>query len=205
MRLEVHNCDLKGDRAYFFVHDLFPLAFLEVETTPSGLKYTLLDSVERIDYDVPPFRIMDLKIEIAKTGRIANLNDPIGSINITQEEKQITLDSGDESEKLLKLSQTVKLLDPDIILTHGGDSYLFTYLLERATINNVLDEFILSRDEVPFAPKHQHGNTFFSYGRTFYKAPTMRLYGRIHIDAGNTFILNEGSFEGLYEIARGSA
>jgi len=92
MRLEVHNCDLKGDRAYFFVHDLFPLAFLEVETTPSGLKYALLDSVERIDYDVPPFRIMDLKIEIAKTGTIANLNDPIGSINITQEEKQSYVD-----------------------------------------------------------------------------------------------------------------
>ena len=55
----------------------------------SGLKYTLLDSVESIDYDVPPFRIMNLKIEIAKTGKIANLNDPIGSINITQEEKQI--------------------------------------------------------------------------------------------------------------------
>ena len=202
MRLEVHNSDLKGDRAYFFVHDLFPLAFLEVETTSSGLKYTLLDSVERIDYDVPPFRIMDLKIEIAKTGKIANLNDPIGNINITQEEKQITIDSGDEGEKLLKLSQTVKVLDPDIILTHGGDSYLFSYLLERATINNVLDKFILSRDEVPFAPKQQQGKTFFSYGRTFYKAPTMRLYGRIHVDAGNTFILNEGSFEGLFEIAR---
>ena len=31
MRLEVHNCDLHGDRMYFFAHDLFPLAFLEVE------------------------------------------------------------------------------------------------------------------------------------------------------------------------------
>src|SRR5208283_1609603 len=138
---------------------LFPLAFLEVETTSSGLKYTLLDAVERIYYDVPPFRIMDLKIEIAKTGKIANLNDPIGNINITQGEKQITIDSGDEGEKLLKLSQTVKVLDPDIILTHGGDSYLFSYLFERATINSVLDEFILSRDEVPFAPKQQQGKT----------------------------------------------
>ena len=58
---------------------------------------------------------MHLKIEIAKTGKIANLNDPIGNINITQEEKQITIDSGDEGEKLLQLSQTVKELDPDII------------------------------------------------------------------------------------------
>ena len=49
LRYEVHNCDLHGDRTYFFIHDLFPLAFLEVETTKSGLKYTLLDSVERIN------------------------------------------------------------------------------------------------------------------------------------------------------------
>ena len=202
LRYEVYNCDLHGDRAYFFVHDLFPLAFLEVETSKSGLKYTLLDSVESLDYTVPPLRILKLKIEIAKTGKIANLQDPIAWISIGQNGKETIIDSEDEAEKLLKLSKTVKELDPDVILTNGGDSYLFAYLLQRATISNILDKFILSRDEVAFAPKSQPGRTFFSYGRTFYRAPTLRLYGRIHIDAGNTFILNESSFEGLFEIAR---
>ena len=28
MRYQVSNCDLKGDRAYFFSHDIFPLALL---------------------------------------------------------------------------------------------------------------------------------------------------------------------------------
>ena len=202
LRLEVHNSDLKGDRAYFFAHDLFPLAYLEIETTPLGLRYTLMDSVESIDYAVPPFRIMDLKVEISKTGKIAKFTDPIGTIILTQDNQKRAIDIGDESKKLLKLSQTVKELDPDIIVTHGGDSYLFTYLFQRATINNVIDKFNLSRDEVAFVPKQSHGKTFFSYGRTFYKAPTMRLYGRIHVDAGNTFILNESSFAGLFEIAR---
>jgi len=96
----------------------------------------------------------------------------------------------------------VKELDPDIIVTNGGDSYFFSYLLQRAIVSEVSDKFILSRDEVPFVPKAQQGKTFFSYGRTFYKAPTIRLYGRVHIDAGNTFILNESSFQGLFEIAR---
>ena len=50
MRLEVHNSDLHGDRMYFFTHDLFPLAFLEVEPQKTGLKYSLLDKVESIDY-----------------------------------------------------------------------------------------------------------------------------------------------------------
>ena len=123
MRLEVHNCDLRGDRTYFFTHDLFPLAFLEVESLKAGLKYVLLDSVESIDYTLPPLRIMHLKIEIAKTSKIASLQDPIANISLEQEEKRIIIDSGDESEKLLQLSKLVKDLDPDIIVTNGGDSY----------------------------------------------------------------------------------
>ena len=121
--------------------------------TTSGLKFKLLDDVESIDYAIPPFRILELKVEIAKTGKIAKLDDPIGKITLTQDQQKVTIDSGDEAEKLLKLSQTVKELDPDIIVTHGGDSYLFTYLLQRVTANDVQDKFILSRDEVPFAPK----------------------------------------------------
>ena len=199
---EVHNCDLHGDRSYFFTHDLFPLAFLEVEALKPSLKYTLLDSVESINYSIPKLRIMQLKVEIANQTKIANLQDPIANITLDQEDKHITINVGEESEKLLQLSKTVKTLDPDIIVTNGGDSYLFSYLLQRATENNVQDKFILSRDDVPFAPKSQRGKTFFSYGRTFYKAPTTRLYGRIHVDAGNTFILNESSFQGLFEIAR---
>ena len=96
----------------------------------------------------------------------------------------------------------VEDLDPDLIVTNGGDSYLFSYLLQRAIASGVSDKFILSRDEVPFVPKAGQGKTFFSYGRTFYRAATVRLYGRVHIDAGNTFILNEASFQGLFEIAR---
>jgi len=198
----VNNCDLHGDQNYVFNRNIFPLAFVEVETEGTGLKYTLQDSVESIDYAIPPLRIMKLRVEIAKKGKIANLKDPIAAILVTQADKQVSIDSGEEGEKLLKLVKTVKEFDPDIILTVGGDSYLFPYLIRRARINNVLDRFILSRDEVPFATKNVRGRTFFSYGRTFYRAPTRRLFGRIHVDESNTFILSECGFEGLIEIAR---
>ena len=202
LKYEVYNCDLHGDRAYLFSHNLFPLALVEVENEKTGLRYTLLDSVESVDYTVPPFRTIKLNVEIAKKGKIANLKDPIDKLEVTQSSKQVIIDSGEEGEKLLQLAEAVKELDPDIILTIGGDSYLFPYLIQRATVNNVLDKFILSRDDVHFAPKAATGRTFFSYGRTFYKASTVRLYGRVHIDASNTFILNEAEFEGLIEIAR---
>lgn len=201
-RYEVYNSDLHGDRAYFFTHNLFPLALLDVEATKSGLKYTLHDSVESINYPAPPIKILKLKIELAKKDKIANFSDPIKKITLEQAENTMTLTQEDEAEKLIQLCVTIKELDPDIVITNGGDGYLFAYLLQRAVINDVSDKLILSRDQVPLTPKIGKGKTYFSYGRTFYKAPTNRLYGRIHIDQTNTFILNEGRFQGLYEIAR---
>ncbi len=202
LRYEVHNCDLNGDRVYFFSHDIFPLALVEIKTEETGLNYTLLDSVASTDYAIPKLQVMTLKVEIAKKGKIANFKDPISTINATQDQKEICSDSGDETDKLLQLVKAVKELDPDIIITQGGDSYLFPYLIQRATLNNVLDELILSRDNIPFAPKTPTGRTFFSYGRTFYRAGAIRLYGRIHVDQNNTFILSEAGFDGLIEIAR---
>ncbi len=202
IQYEVHNCDLHGDRAYLFSHDLFPLAFMEVEVERTGLKYSLLDTVESTVYTIPPLRTAKIEVDIAKTGKIAGFKDPIERFIVTQTDKQMGIDSGDEADKLMHLVSAVKTLNPDIVLTRGGDSYLFPYLVHRATLNNVLDKFILSRDNIPFVPKIANGRTFFSYGRTFYKAATMRLYGRVHIDRSNTFVLNEADFDGLIEIAR---
>jgi DNA polymerase elongation subunit (family B) len=202
LRYEVNNSDLHGDRAYLFDHDIFPLAFVEVEQDTTGLRYTLLDSVENVNYTVPSLRKMQLQVEIAKKGKIVRFDDPISKIFVAQANKKITIAPNDEKEKLLELVKTVRDLDPDIILTSGGDSHLFMYLMRRAAANDILDELILSRDNVPLAPKLTGGRTFFSYGRTFYRAPTTRLFGRVHIDENNTFVLNEAGFEGLIEIAR---
>jgi DNA polymerase elongation subunit (family B) len=202
LRYEVHNADLQGDRAYLFSRDIFPLAFVEVEQDAVGLRYTLLDSVKSVDYTVPPLRTMKFCVEIAKKGKIANLEDPIDQIIVTQADKRTIIDKGDEAEKLLQLVEVVKDSDPDIIVTSGGDSHLFNYLHQRATTNGILDRFVLSRDNICSSPKTTGGRTFFSYGRTFYRAPTVRLFGRVHIDECNTFILNEAESEGLIEIAR---
>ncbi len=202
MRYQVSNCDLKGDRAYFFSHDIFPLAFIEVKVEKTGLQYNLLDSVASTDYAIPPFRVMKLNVEVAKKNKIADFNDPIGTILVNQDQKEILIESGDEIEKLQELVKVVKELDPDFLVTSGGDSHLFPYLTERATINDVIDKFTLSRDGTLFSSKTPSGKTFFSYGRTFYRAGTIRLYGRIHIDESNTFVLSEAGFDGLIEIAR---
>jgi DNA polymerase elongation subunit (family B) len=203
LRYEIHNCDMQNDRSYLFSRDLFPLAFVELKVAKSGLDYTLLDSVESTDYVIPELRVIRLEVDVAKKGIIANFDDAIDKISLGQEGKNdVLIDYGDEATKLLQLVYAVNELDPDIILTCAGDSFLFPYLIYRATVNNVLAKFILSRDNKPFNRKISVGKTYFSYGRTFYRAGTVRLYGRIHIDENNTFIIKEADFEGCIEIAR---
>jgi len=202
LRYQVHNCDLHGDRAYLFSRDLFPLAHVEVEAEDEGLRYKLLDSVRDLHYSVPPLRVTRLEVEIAKEHKIAGFRDPIGRIVAVQGDKQRVVGSGEEAEKLLQLVRVIRDFDPDIVLTSGGDSYLFPYLIHRATVGGVLDRFVLNRDAVPFVSKVGRGRTFFSYGRTFHRAATMRLYGRVHVDRNNTFVLNEADFDGLFEVAR---
>ncbi len=203
LRYELHNCDVQEDRAYLFSRSLFPLAFLEVKYGKSGLDYTLLDSVESIDYAVPRLRVMRLEVDVAKTGIVAGFDDEIRSITLKQDrEDEIVIDYGDEATKLMQLVYAVNKLDPDIVLTQSGDSYLFPYLIHRAAENGVLDQFILSRENRGFSRKTSAGQTFFSYGHTFYRASTVRLYGRIHIDENNTFIMRAAGFDGFIEIAR---
>ena len=203
LRYELHNCDIQDDRSYIFSRGLFPLAFLDVKYGKSGLDYTLLDSVESIDYITPRLRVVKLEVDVAKAGIVAGFDDEIRSITLKQDdEDEIVIDYGDEATKLLQLVYAVNKLDPDIVLTQSGDSYLFPYLIRRATLNNVTEEFVLSRDHKPFNRKNASGQTFFSYGHTFYRASTVRLYGRIHIDEHNTFVMRESGFDGLFEIAR---
>ncbi|TRO53801.1 hypothetical protein E2P63_02015, partial [Candidatus Bathyarchaeota archaeon] len=202
LKYQIHNCDLRGDMAYLFSHDLFPLAKVEVEAKESHLKYALKDSVKHLHYHVPPLRILKLEAKIAKENKIPSFQDPIEELTAAKADKEIVLSSGNEKQKLLKLVRVVKELDPDIILTTGGDSYLFPYLIHRATVNNLLYKFSLNRDTIRSIAKVGRSRTFFSYGRTFYKSATMRLYGRVHVDRHNTFILKEADFDGLFEIAR---
>lgn len=202
LRYELHNCDVPTDRYYLYSHDLFPLAFVEVRNSKTGLTYNLLDSVESTDYTIPSLRIIRVDVDIAKAGIVPTFDDSIDKIRIQNAQEEIVIDYGDEATKILQLTYAVKELDPDIILTNAGDSYLFPYLIHRAALNDVLDTFILSRDNTPFNRRATGGRTYFSYGHTFYRAGTVRLYGRIHLDENNTFVISESGLDGFIEVAR---
>jgi DNA polymerase elongation subunit (family B) len=202
LQYQVFNCDLKHEQMYLYTRDMFPLGFAQIEADATGLEYSLLDCADSTDYVVPPLRILRIEVEVAKEGKIAKISAPIDKIIVNQGSDKMLIDAGDEKDKLLQMVRIVKELDPDVVVTKGGDSHLFPYLVRRATINEVLEDLVLGRDDVPLVAKNTHGRTFFSYGRTYYRAPMRRLYGRVHIDERNTFILSEAGLDGLIEIAR---
>lgn len=185
-----------------FSRDLFPLAFVDIQKKGGRLVYTLKDDVASTDYSIPPLKTLKMEIKIAKSSKIAQVTDPIKQVTLTQQETTVTIGERDEAETLLKLAKAVWELDPDFLLTNGGDSYVFPYLAQRAAENQLSYQFTLSRDPVPLSNNKASGSTYFSYGRTFFRANPQRLFGRVHIDYSNTFVISEADIDGLIEIAR---
>jgi len=201
-KFRLHNVDVPDAQAYLYDRDIFPLAHLGVSVQGDRLAYWLLDSVENVDYTIPPLRLMGMQVKIATDRPIPSFDDPIGSIILECNGESIVIENGDESEKILKMVEEIKKKDPDVIFTRGGDSFLFPYLARRALVNGVLNQLVLGREDVPLKAKKKHGITFFSYGRVYFKAPMRRLYGRIHVDEENTFIYSACGLDGLIEVSR---
>ncbi|UCE28571.1 MAG: hypothetical protein JSV85_04630 [Candidatus Bathyarchaeota archaeon] len=201
-KLRFHNVDIPYAQAYFYDRDVFPLASVGVTIQGDRLAYWLLESVESVNYALPPLRLMAMQIEIAKKKAIPNFNDPIGVITLRSNRESIVIDDAKEDEKILRTVEAIREKDPDIIFTRGGDSFLFPYLAHRALLNEILNGLILGRERIPLKAEKKCGTTFFSYGRAYFKAPMRRLRGRIHIDEKNTFIYSACGLDGLIEVSR---
>ena len=104
---------------------------------------------------------------------------------------------------ILTCVEHIRNLDPDILITHNGDSWDFPYLAERAFRNKILDKLVFGReDNLPILRSKRKGTSYFAYGQVHFKPTATKLLGRIHIDLSNCFIWrNEYSIHGLYEIS----
>jgi len=202
-KFRLYNVDIPFAQMYLYEKDLFPLAFVEVETTEESLRWTIKDSREAVDYEVPPLRKTRLQVQTTKTSRVQRFSDKLDSITITHDDdKGVVIDTGGETEKLLELVEAFRRVDPDVVLTDGGDSFIFPYLARRAGQHGILDALILDREGTPLRVYETQGRSYFSYGRILYRETAARLLGRLHIDESNAFFVNDCGLEGLFEAAR---
>jgi len=198
----IYNADVPPAQTYLYEHDLFPLAHCDVSETGRGLEWKLLDDVWSYDYEVPELRETKLDVGVEREGRIPRYTDPIGSLTLTTGEERMVIEGGSEEEKLLELSKAVGVLDPDLLLTEEGDTFLLPYLIKRAEKNGVLGRFFLDRDRSSLRLPSRPGTSYFSYGKILFKPSAMKLSGRVHLDLSSSFVCGGENLEGLFELSR---
>lgn len=221
-RYRLYNVDLQPAQAYFFEHNIFPLALCDFyyyrdkdsKNDNKLLKIVNLDNIWNTNYIVPQFRSVLLKVNAKKdnNSKIVRHTNAINSISIeiaesiydSDNNRKIKIKSESEKQMLDLLELEISGIDPDFIFTEDGDSFAFPYLIHRAKINGN-KKLSLSRDPITLQSPTKEGTSYFSYGRVYYKPSTIRLYGRIHFDQSNSFELSNetgGGLHGLYEISR---
>ena len=141
-------------------------------------------------------------MDVEKQGVLPSENDAIRSLTVKKDDEKIVLDGGDEGDKLLKMARTVRELDPDLIFTDGGDSFILPYLAKRAQASGIAEQFSLDRESSPLLVPSRAGTSYFSYGKILYKPSTMKLKGRVHIDVANSFVCADTGLQGLFELSR---
>ena len=190
-KITFYNCDIPLPQTYLYEKQIFPTGRCMVEVEGNRIFEIHPDPSESVwmnDEDLSDFRILELRIE----------GDPWKKSLILECEgyrvEMETIDAG-EIEKFLKH------FDPDVILSDDGDASLLPRLFFEERRWNIP----IPWDREPYPVKrqiHPKGFSYFSYGRTYYKAPAHLFLGRWHIDRRNSFIYGESGMEGVVELAR---
>jgi len=201
-KYRLYDVDVPSTQMYLYRNNLFPLAFVEANNARGHVEWTLKDSRRELDYALPPLRTLRLKLCTQKTRGVPLFEDELDSIILQTDDETITIGSGNETDKLTRLVDAFNAIDPDIVLTEGGDSFIFPYLARRALDNNILDGVILGRENAPLRVYEVQGHSYFSYGKILFKQTAARILGRLHVDEANGFISSDCGLEGLFEVAR---
>ena len=200
-RITFYNCDVPLPQAYLYEKEIFPTGRCIVEVEGSRIFKIHADPSESVwadDGGFPDLRMMELRTngDSAYPSGFA-LHQRGAGLILECEGYQLEMEQVD----LQEIEKFIKRFDPDVILSDNGDASLFPFLfaLERR------EKVFLPWDREPYPLKRQvnpKGYSYFSYGRTYYRAPAYLLFGRWHIDRRNSFIHGESDMEGLIELAR---
>jgi DNA polymerase I len=228
----LYNIDISPEQSFLYEKDLYPLGLYDIKEKiagPNDFNLELIeqdnDNIDSFDYSIPNFTFISFEIISERKTIVTNINDIILAIRVTVfdkdnniKEKFVILEDT-ELETILEFSYEIKRLDTDIILTSGGDQFLFPHLFYRAKINKIepqllvnlnrelTQEFIRRKNkhllEINlFSSNSNSSSSFFSYGRVYFRPRPFFLYGRIHIDYDNSFIYKDNGLDGLSEISR---
>jgi len=191
-KMTFYNCDIPLPQTYLYERKIFPTGRCLVEVEGNRIFEIHPDPSESVwidDEGIPDLRVMELRMDGDSLGKKSLL---LGCEGYRVEME--TIDVG-EVEKFLRR------FDPDVILSDDGDASLLPLLFSGEKRGKIS----IPWDREPYPVKrqiHPKGFSYFSYGRTYYRAPAHLFLGRWHIDRRNSFVYGESGMEGVIELAR---
>jgi len=182
----VFHADIDAVQQLFIEKDLFAFGNVEFELRGDDIvNIRCLDDRNNPEYTLPEFEEMDFEVLIDTDQIFPGMEDRIHHIDVYHRRKTIRIEEEDEGEILKQFQETLDRIDPDVIVSRGGDEKLFRYLSIRAKANGM--NLVLSRDGKPLRVTQGAPQSFWQYNRVVYKSGTqVILNGRIHIDRGKT-------------------
>ena len=194
-RITFYHCDIPLAQAYLYEKGLFPTGRCILEMEGNRIFEIHPDPAESVwldDGDLSELRLMELRA-LSQSG---SGGSPQG-LSLECEGYRIEMENVD----LREIENFMRHFDPDVILSDHGDAVLLPFLfsLERKWKTSI------PWDREPYPVKRPvtpRGFSYFSYGRTYYKAPAHLFLGRWHIDRTNSFVYGESGMDGVIELAR---
>lgn len=190
-RIIFYNCDIPLPQAYLYEKGLFPTGRCVAEIEGArifGIQSDPSESLWMDDGGLPDLRMMTLSHYGSGWGK---------TLLLECEGYRMEMEDVDIGE----VSRFIKQFDPDVVLSDYGDATLLPFLfsLEKRSKTSIPWD----RESCPIARQiGPRGRSYFSYGRTYYRAPAHLFFGRWHIDRKNSFIYGESGMEGVLELAR---
>ncbi|MEE9459282.1 MAG: 3'-5' exonuclease [Candidatus Bathyarchaeia archaeon] len=201
-KFSLFNVDIPPEQIYLYEKNIFPLAQIEANPNYNSIRWKIIDKSSDINYQIPELNCIDLDITTNSQNKISSFKDKLQKITIRNQEEAIIIDSNDEEENFLELVRLFKKIDPDVIYTHNGNSFLFPYIEKHAQKLGISNQIILGREQNPLKILRRKGRSYFSYGRIHYRPTSIRILGRIHIDTKHSYFHNDCGLEGIIEISR---
>ena len=184
----LYNVDLRFGQRYCLAHRIFPCGLLWYNNG----RWRAEEEQFALDYPLPKLRAELLDIHVDNPLGIPRFQDKLLGARMGGIEVE-----GSEAEILEKLNAAVRDVDPDVVLTDGGDAFTMPYLARKAAEHSV--NLQLGRDPDRFVERR--GKSYFTYGKIVYKPGQYLLKGRLHLDRGH-FAYRESAMAGLAELSR---
>jgi len=200
-RYSLFSVDAHLAQRFFIELGISPFQFVEW----NGDSFSLLNENETW----PKMKIIELNFEYHSNNGFDTLKSYLKKIEVflwddflPEKKIDVVIQRKHCANEFLKEFQDcINRLNPDIIITKGGDALHLAALDKLA--KRVGFNLNLSRVESELRPRSM-SRVVHSYGQVIRKDAYFPLNGRLHIDLDASFIVREGGILGLFELSRHS-